>query len=305
MTVLRDWKPEMEYIAVRMPDKMLVTSIINEAKGNRTMAQLADVCGVSASTLSRTASGKKMKAMSIDLIKTIANNAEKQDPSLFERLARANGLVPKELYGEKFNPAKLDAYQQQYRQRRADEARVRDFIMAELINRGLPVKLVKYGDKPISSQFLLTLPNNFQVDTDLGNGPVIWSFMVIPYTLTDAINSNLPPGFYLKKVMDNMSGWFLADAWEPKSLTARLHSFLFIDGGFYSFFEDRLIGPKVNNDFSFIVLDMESGRIKNEVYMIRKDGKEHELIFARPAIDAGNESGDTWQINYVEEENNE
>ena len=48
-----NWEAIDDYVAARIPDKMLLASILNEAKGNRTMAQLAEACNISASTLSR------------------------------------------------------------------------------------------------------------------------------------------------------------------------------------------------------------------------------------------------------------
>lgn len=120
VTLFRNWTPDTEYIAIRIPDKMLVASIINEIKGDRTMSQLADIYNVSASTLSRAVNRKNTKPMSLELIKRLADSTEKRDSSIFERLARANGLVPGELYGEKFNGARLERHQQLYLQRRED-----------------------------------------------------------------------------------------------------------------------------------------------------------------------------------------
>lgn len=295
MATIREWTPDLEYIAVRVPDKMLIASILTEAKGQRTMAQLAEVCNVSASTLSRAVNGKITKPMTVELIKSISENSDPPNPRLFERLARANGLVPKEMYQESSSRPELERRQQ----RRDDETKARNIIMTELMKRGVPVKLVSYQSRPIETDFMLTLPSDFLIETDLGDGPLLWSFEVIPYKMEDTIDDNrIPLRFYTRNTMHNMSGWFLADAWEPEKLNGRLHTFLFLDGAFYMMFEDHLIGPKVNNDFSFVTLDLEAEKVNFEIYMIRKDEKEHELIFGRPVIEAGieDEEDDPWGI---------
>ena len=51
---------------------MQIASIINEAKGKRTMATFASDCVTSPSTLSRAVNGKITKPMAIELIKDIA-----------------------------------------------------------------------------------------------------------------------------------------------------------------------------------------------------------------------------------------
>lgn len=296
MAVITDWTPDLEYIAVRIPDKMLIASILTEAKGQRTMAQLSDACGVSASTLSRAVNGKITKPMTVELIKSISENADPPNPRLFERLARANGLVPKKMYSESSNRPEIERRQQ----RRDEETKARNIIMTELVKRGVPVKLVSYRSNPIETDYLLTLPSDFLIETDLGGGPIFWSFEVIPYKLEDTIGDNrIPLSYYVRNTMHNMSGWFLADAWEPEKLKNRLHTFLFLDGSFYMMFEDHLIGPEVNNDFSFITLDLEKEKVNFEIYMIRKDDYQHELIFGRPAIETGSseEDEDPWGIN--------
>lgn len=121
--------------------------------------------------------------------------------------------------------------------------------------------------------------------------------MIIPYKLTEMIDNKSMTSFYPKRVMENMSGWFLADAWEVEVLDGRLHTFLFLDGAFYLIFEDRLITPKINSDFSFVVASLDEEKITSEIYMTRKDNKEHELVFNRPVIDIEQNAEDTWPMN--------
>ena len=291
------WKPDMEYIGVRIPDKMLIASLINEAKGSRTMAQLAEACNVSASMLSRVVNGKITKPMTVEVIRSIAENSETKSPSLFERLARANGLVPKEQYEAREAQGK-DKTRSRIEERRELETKAQNIIMTELLKRGLPVKLMNWKDAELHSTCGQSLPFDFAIETDLGDGPIVWSFMIIPYTLGDVLGeSNAPIGYYLRRSMQNMSGWFLTDAWEPELLVNRLHTFLFVDGSVYMSFEDTVvIGAKVNTDLSFVTLGMEEERVNFEIYLNRRDEKQHDLIFAREAMPGEDESEDIWDL---------
>lgn len=291
------WKPDMEYIGVRIPDKMMIASLINEAKGNRTMAQLAEACNVSASMLSRVVNGKITKPMSVDVIRSIAENAETRSPAFFEKLARANGLMPKAQYEEREARGE-SKHRSRIEERREQETKAQNIIMTELLKRGIPVKLMNWRDAELHSTCGQSLPFDFAIETDLGDGPLVWSFMIIPYTLGDVLGeSNAPVGYYLRRAMQNMSGWFLTDAWEPELLENRLHTFLFLDGSVYMSFEDTVvIGAKVNNDLSFVTLGMEQERVNFEIYLQRRDEKEHELVFARTAVKEEDEPEDIWDV---------
>ena len=297
------WNTEEEYVAVRIPDKMLIASILNEARGKRTMAQLAEACQVSASTLSRAVNGKITKPMTVELIKSIAEHSEYYSETLFERLARANGLMPRKQYEER-KESKSKSIFSRIEERRTLRTRARNIIMNELVKRGITVTLVNRRDAGLSSRYGLSMPFDFAVETDLGEGVIKWSFLVIPYTLPDIIgDGRLPVGFFLRQTIHNMSGWFLTDAWAPETLKDRLHTFLFLEGAVYTFFEDPLVcSPEVNSDFSFITLDMDNEKVDFEIYMKRKDGKTHDTIFTRPVVEDDKEQDNAWQIREDAEE---
>ena len=110
-------------------------------------------------------------------------------------------------------------------ERRILETKAKNIIMNELFNRGIFVKLLPRGGATLHSSYGQALPFDFAIETDLGNGKIIWSFLIIPYTLSEVLGEgNIPVGYYLRRAMQNMSGWFLTDAWEPEILKNRLHS---------------------------------------------------------------------------------
>lgn len=300
--ILNEWTPDMEYIGVRIPDKMQIAALLNEAKGERTMAQFAAECQTSASTLSRAVNGKITKPMSIDLIKSIAEHSSEKKMWMFDRLAKANGLMPKEQYEARESIGRARHLEVTER-RRAIDTKTRNIIMTELINRGIPVKLLHRDNRELYSSYGLSLPYDFCIETDLGNGPINWMFLIIPYSIEDVLGEGQAPvGYYLRRAMDNMSGWFLTDAWEPEKLKNRLLTFLFVDGSVYMNFEDRLVGgPTVNSDISFVTLDMEKEKVQFEIYMSRKDEKHHEYLFSRPVLADSQENDDPWAISREED----
>ena len=299
------WEATDDYVAVRIPDKMLLASILNEAKGSRTMAQLAEACNISASTLSRAVNGKITRPMTLDLIKSIAENSESENKQrLFERLIHANGYVSKEEYEEdvqvyrNFNDRYMSERQQDWNYLR----NMRNVVMTELLRRGIPVRLLDYNAAPIISKYKMKINYSFQIETDLGNGKIVWSFFNIgrgfddpDYDIPDEECPSCDRGFFLMedKVLNNLSRWFLLDELEPEILSNRIHTILTADKKLSAYFNDFFADKKVNNDFSFVSVDIDEECVNFEAYMERKDGQEHELIFDRPVIDSENYS-ETW-----------
>ena len=130
-----------DYVQVRTPDKAALANCVNRAKGqSRTMAQFADDCQISASTLSRIVNRKITNPLSIDIIiKIFENRAEAQDEHLLEALARANGLHPKE-YADRVNAREGFAYKRNEEMGRANM--MKNIIVAEAVDHGLLVERV-------------------------------------------------------------------------------------------------------------------------------------------------------------------
>ena len=86
-----------EYIQAHVPDKTRLATLLSEAKGSdRTMAEFAAACGVSASTFSRILNYKMTRPLDRDLIVLIAENADKRCFDALERLLQANGMISPE-----------------------------------------------------------------------------------------------------------------------------------------------------------------------------------------------------------------
>ena len=297
------WGPMAEYVVVRIPDKMLLASLINKARGNRTMAQLADACNVSASTLSRAVNGKITKPMSLDLIQRIAENAEAKNAALFERLARANGYATKDEYegiGEYFtiDDDENDDKKSSHKNILGQGIKMRNVVMTELLKRGIPVKLLTNNAAKIDSEFSIGINYAFSLEIDLGSGSIIWSFFLHDIKFGDHEFDIYEAGvgftFLKGEMLRNIGQWFLIDSWESEKLKDRLHTILVLDDrNLCESLTEILTNKKVNNDFSFVSVDIDEECVNFEAYMERKDGQEHELIFDRPVIDSENYS-ETW-----------
>ena len=88
-----------EYIQIGLPDTKRLAQMIEEGRGfDRTMAQYADACGVSAATLSRIVNGKITKPVATELIEKLAENSCYSSPLIFENMMAANGMQKKSVY---------------------------------------------------------------------------------------------------------------------------------------------------------------------------------------------------------------
>ena len=286
--------PNQEFIAIRVPDKLALGQLITEVRGERTMAQLAELCNVSPSTLSRAVNGKMTKPLSQELIKTLATNSD--DPYMLERLMRANGMVDAQTFERRKT---LASENRDFREERQNtERKVKNIISTELLRRGKKIQYMERlevnGER--RSKYGLRWLSNFALLVE-SDKPYIWNFAVIPYTTEEQNGRRMPLPMYNSRIMDNLSGLFLTDAWEPDVFSNVKNTIVFIDSALYTMNEDRFIGPEMNNEFSMILLDLESESVKCETYFVQKSDKPHKSIFAEPIIESDEEE-DPWREHF-------
>lgn len=126
---------DKKYIFTKVADvdKELFAQLLMLAKGNLTMKDFADKCGVNPSTFTRIIQMSNKGSSSPELIQAIAKNAEKSSKVTLEKLAAANGYKVKKDIG-----LKIDALTEG--PQRAERL-VRDVITQELINRNKEVRM--------------------------------------------------------------------------------------------------------------------------------------------------------------------
>lgn len=84
-----------EFKRVREPDFEALAKVVAEAKGQRTAADFAALCGVHPTTISRILDGRKLRTqISDELIVAIAVNAESNNGDIFKRLLKVHGVAP-------------------------------------------------------------------------------------------------------------------------------------------------------------------------------------------------------------------
>lgn len=285
-----------EYVIARTPDKMRLANLINMAKGpHRTMAQFAEVCNVSASTLSRAVNGKITKPLAQELVYALVENAA-EEISL-DSFMRANGMMEKELYER--NTLRGHNH---YEKRRRDldrEVIVRNTISSELLNRG---KLIRFFHRipervDLQSKFKFRHSSSFALWIE--DERIMWNFIVRPIIFAE--HEDRDYDFFKMRIMEGLTKLFLADAWEPEFFEGIRTSIVFLDKEFFDEQVAMLGQAKVNTDISLILVDIENENVLEEFAIPKNNGECKESIFASPVIK--NESDDSWpdEFNYDED----
>ena len=161
-------------IRVAPTDMKRIAKLTEKAKGNRTNAAFAEICGVNAATISRIINAKFKKNLSDDVIAAIVVNAADSNAALFREFLDAHGLVipsaegksesdQEQLYAEYLSQVrsaldmsrktKTDQTVTPAARREAIRTRVREIIQNYLINEGYSVARIKDTDVMQSYDF--------------------------------------------------------------------------------------------------------------------------------------------------------
>lgn len=284
---------DREYVQALTPDKMKLALYVNRAKGvERTMAQFAEACGVSASTLSRIVNGKITKPIAEDLLRKIVENSAEEDMPL-DIIMRANGMVPKDLHEQR----SMMGYNHWERREAAMNAEniAKNTIADELFARGHMIQF--FQRLPVrelpSSEFALGNLSSFAIHMQ-GYDPRYWNFILCTQTFNqDDERDRREMISFNRRIMDRYASIFLRDAWEPENFSDVKTSFVFIDPVLYTMFEDLILKATVNSEMSIILLDTEKQKVLTEVMIPRHKGSSGSSVFAEEIIVQDNED-DFW-----------
>ena len=271
-----------EYIQARTPDKMRLAQYVNRAKGpDRTMAEFADSCGVSASTLSRIVNCKITKPVAEELIRAIVKNADPEQQIDLDLVMSANGMVPKD-----FHERRTQNMYNHWERRDAQislETDMKNIISEELFSR--QKMLLFYQRIPSEllpeNKYRLRRANSFGIHI-WGYEPKVWHIIAAPYSME--IVDERDRRMLMMRLMERYSGWFLHDAWEPEALKDIKTSFAFADMEIYQEFRELIKDVKVNSYMSIILIDPEKREVTEEYQLPRNDGKEFTSIFSEPKV---------------------
>lgn len=253
-----------EYEVAFEPDKLRLQELIKKAKGaNRTMAQYAEACGVSASTLSRIANGKINSAISEDLLRALFEHQDPEAEISIEAWMRANGMR------RKTDRMRADARYERMNERRDREVRMNHVIINSLMDRGIMLQRMPRGFDRDNRQLGFPMQRSGDLSLYMPEGDYYWNLFIYAMRIDeDSPRMQSKAGeirFLLRHIIETASTIFLRDAWLPETMEKEKTTFVFPDEDIFAAFLDSLKYAKVHGQFSVILMDREGERILKEV----------------------------------------
>ena len=282
-----------EYIIARTPDKMRLANLINMAKGpNRTMAQFAELCNVSASTLSRAVNGKITKPLAQELIYALVENAA-EEMSL-DNFMRANGMIEKEEYQHREKASDSFYFRRQNEIDR--EVVAKNIISTELLKRGHLIRFFNRlpSREGIQSKFGFRYSSDFALWVE--DKRYMWNFIVRPTVMSELEPRDIR--FLKMRTVERFNQLFLMDAWEPEMYKGMRTSIVFVDKQYFDEQVEIYKQATVNTDISLILVDLENEVVLDEVAIPKKDGETLADIFKEP-VTLSDEEDDRWPDDFT------
>lgn len=262
-----------EYQLIRTPDISAVATYVNMAKGaERTMAQFADETQISASTLSRIVNRKIKASLSIDVIISIyEHRADRDDEFLLDRLARANGFLPKSVAERSINDDTI------FFRRNVEINRKRmmkNALVAGVAACGLGIKRVINEPRICPYSNLPKLYPHQQCDfvldinTETNSSPIkSWCFFLDSKRIDDNNTNNTTSKREANYFIDKLAILFLLDSWDTENMKNTKYSFAFVDEKIFAEFVELLHIAKLHNEMTAILLDPSDYSITDEVWI--------------------------------------
>lgn len=287
---------DVKYVSVYVPDKARLAQLLAQARGeDRTMAEFAAVCGVSATTFSRITRKDIRKPLKEELLKKIADNAADPETVTLDMLRRANGMRPED---ETEDSRKVSAIPM-----KREIAEITYIISGELFARGfMIISFPRLGaarecfkdESDIKGKLGITVPSTFCIRIK-GYEPKYWNFIVdlseswftkraIPKE--SRARAEVQAGAYF---IEDHSGLFLKDAWEAETLKDIRNCFVFINEGVFNSFTELMKDKRVNSSMSAILVDLKHRRVEREIVFPRNGGETEQSIFDLAKLEYGEE----------------
>ena len=261
-----------EYVQVRTPDKVEIAHLVNRAKGpNRTMAQFAEECQISASTLSRIVNGKITKPLTYDTILKIFNCREaKDDEFLLRMLISANGMKQK---GEHENSmAQYSAYVKR-NQMMDRQTTMKNIVVTELFDRGIPVvnatkHLFRMDENTTAQEIFPGRIGDMAVSlNDKNPSELVWAFYWFPQEPEAEGDFKITVHQIVRLTINAIAKLLLVDAWQPEVINGLKTSFVFSNREVFEGFLTTLKDAKLNTEMSALLLDLNKGCVVEERWL--------------------------------------
>ena len=264
-----------QYIQFMEPDKKALARLLGECKGpDRTMAQMGEATGLSASMLSRINNGNITKPLQEETLTAIFENRAPGCNVTLEDLYRANGMVTVEERNRRVHGVDI--------RRQIEEQRelAQQILINELLNRGYAVKAdiprgvggrsVMMGSRTDSSRGDLNISYDLGVTLPELHNLSEWMFDVFPASSQGPFEDDQPERnarFQVRRRVQMRTCIFLVDAWQPERLEGMKFSFVFTDKYMYDAFKEYVRTAKLNNAMSTILLDLDERVVVKEEWM--------------------------------------
>ena len=271
---------EVAYVPKYTPDWEKLTELLTKAKGpDRSMGKFADQCKISRATFTRIVRGYYVKALSMEMLDKIIENAAADSNVTMKELLRANGYAPLDGEISEKKDFELDLKNTNHKKKVAD---LFDIISREFYQRGLSFMLYA-GDV------------NTEIIPESTLGLEAMDRFQAPWFLTFHIQGFEP--YYVKfhynmmneKLIDSKENlWralkpyyplFLRDAWEPECSKNILYYIVFTSESAFQIFVETMEKVHVNNCISSVLIDMGSHRVVKEFLIPRNSNNSFTGIF--------------------------
>lgn len=256
---------ESDLIPVTFPDPAEVSRLVLEAKGeDRTLKDFADVTGISSPTLSRIINGKITRPLSLETVVRIIGNSEKYTLKAMYNLAEACGYMSRKEQSE------LKAHSMMTKQRSDLFAEIKSMmlivIIAELVQRGETNDTRLFDSEPDDIPTITDsmIKCDFSMNAEYKEEKFTWSFFTFPQKVEDFNYEKMDAVKLSRNIVKELSPVLLTDAWTPAVYHDYRMTFCFIDEDMYKEFVELMKRGDLNNDFSAILIDMDSKELVEE-----------------------------------------
>ncbi len=273
-----------EYEVAFEPDKLQLRDLIKKAKGsNRTMAQYAEECGVSASTLSRIANAKINSAVSEELIRSLYEHQDPECDISLDSWMRANGMRRKsDRTRDDFRYQQM----QRMRERRDREVRMERAITNSLTDRGIMLQKMSRQMVRCDQNTRFGLERRSDLTLHMPDGEYFWNFFIYAVRIDEDNprykNREIELRQLVRHIVETSSSVFLLDAWDPEIMANEKISFVFPDEDVMNAFIQCLEGAKVHNKFSVVLMDREGEHVLKEVNL--RGEEDTDSLFLRDVV---------------------
>ena len=270
------------YIPKYTPDWNKLAELINSMKGpDRSMGKFADQCNISRATFTRIVRGYYVKALSMEMLDKIIENAAADCEVTMKDMLRANGYAPQDGLMIDDREADLMEAVSEHKIRMAE---IFDILTKELYQRQISFTVFAGG----KDDSIMEIP-----DSKLGLSEM--DSLRSPWFLTFHIQGYDP--LYIKFNYSRMKEWminskeslwnalnpyfplFLRVTWEPECSKNILYYIIFTSENTFQIFTETMKEIHINNYISAVLIDLNKRKIVKEFSIPRHKKNQFTGIF--------------------------